>query len=99
MHLSFADARQLAIDVLHSHGMPVDHAGIVADHLVDAAGAGHAFAGLPRVMALVQHPYILGAPHRLKYFRQIVELIRARPDVLFWTGAQINDWFVQQAKP
>ena len=22
-----------------------------------------------RVMALVQHPYILGAPHRLKYFR------------------------------
>ena len=55
MQLSFADARQLAIDVLHSHGMPADHAGIVADHLVDAAGAGHAFAGLPRVMALVQH--------------------------------------------
>lgn len=55
MLLSFADARQLAIDVLKSHGMPLDHAGIVADHLVDAAGAGHAFAGLPRVMALVQH--------------------------------------------
>ncbi len=55
MQLSFATARQLAIDVLSSHGMPADHAGIVADHLVDAAGAGHAFAGLPRVMALVQH--------------------------------------------
>src|SRR6202048_1952100 len=23
----------------------------------------------PRVMALVQHPYIVGAPHRLKYLR------------------------------
>ena len=55
MHLSFGDARQLAIDVLASHGMPTDHAGIVADHLVDAAAAGHAFAGLPRVMALVEH--------------------------------------------
>ncbi len=55
MQLTFADARQLAIDVLSSHRMPDDHAAIVADHLVDAAAAGHAFAGLPRVMALVEH--------------------------------------------
>lgn len=55
MKMTFADARQLAMDVLGNHGMPPDHAAIVADHLVDAAGAGHAFAGLPRVMALVQH--------------------------------------------
>ena len=26
-----------------------------------------------RVMALVVHPYIMGAPHRLKYFRKIFE--------------------------
>jgi len=26
-----------------------------------------------RVMALVVHPYIMGAPHRLKYFRRIFE--------------------------
>ena len=55
MELSFADARQIAVDVLSSHGMPKDHAGIVADHLIDAAGAGHAFAGLPRVLALIEH--------------------------------------------
>lgn len=55
MQLSFADAKKLTIDVLSGHGMPTDHAGIVADHLIDAAGAGHAFAGLPRVMALVEH--------------------------------------------
>ena len=55
MELSFADARQIAIDVLSSHGVPQDHAGIVADHLVDAARAGHAFAGLPRVLAIIEH--------------------------------------------
>ncbi|MBD9638820.1 Ldh family oxidoreductase [Ensifer sp. ENS07] len=55
MELSFADARELAIDVLSSHGLPSDHAAIVADHLVDAAGAGHAFAGLPRVLAVIEH--------------------------------------------
>ena len=30
-----------------------------------------------RVMALVVHPYIMGAPHRLKYFRQVLEQITA----------------------
>ena len=55
MLLTYPDARQLAMDVLISHAMPEDHAAIVADHLVDAAAAGHGFAGLPRVMALVEH--------------------------------------------
>jgi hypothetical protein len=48
-----------------------------------------------RVMALVVHPYIMGAPHRLKYFRRIFETIRRKPDVLFWTGEQILDWYLQ----
>ena len=39
-------------------------------------------------------PYILGAPHRLKYFRAIVEMIAAKKDVMFWTGSQIADWYV-----
>ena len=34
-----------------------------------------------RVMALVVHPYIMGAPHRLKYFRKIFENIRKKPGV------------------
>jgi len=55
MELRIAEARQLAVDVLAGHGMPADHAAIVADHLIDAAGAGHAFAGLPRVLAIVEH--------------------------------------------
>ena len=39
------------------------------------------------------HPYIMGAPHQLKYFRRVLEQIRAKPDVLFWTGEQILDWY------
>jgi allantoinase len=46
-----------------------------------------------RVMAIVLHPYIMGAAHRLKYFRRVFEQIRAKPDVLFWTGEQILEWY------
>ena len=48
-----------------------------------------------RVMALVIHPYIMGAPHRTKYFRRVFEGIRKRQDVLFWTGSQIVDWYLR----
>ena len=47
-----------------------------------------------RVMALVGHPYIMGVPHRLRYFREALELMTSRPGVVFWTGEQILDWFV-----
>jgi allantoinase len=49
-----------------------------------------------RVMALVVHPYIMGAPHRLKYFRGALAHIRAHSDVVFWTGEQILDWYLGQ---
>lgn len=49
-----------------------------------------------RVMALVVHPYIMGAPHRLKYYKRLLTEIRARSDVLFWTGEQILDWYLSQ---
>ena len=49
-----------------------------------------------RVMALVVHPYIMGAPHRFRYFREILEKISGREDVLFWTGEQIVDWYKSQ---
>jgi len=49
-----------------------------------------------RVMALVVHPYIMGVPHRLKYYRMILEKIKAKGDVLFRTGGQIADWYLSQ---
>ena len=51
-----------------------------------------------RVMALVVHPYIMGAPHRLKYFRKIFENIRKKSDVAFMTGEQIFDWYLGRAE-
>ena len=46
-----------------------------------------------RIMALSMHPYIMGVPHRLKYFRRVFEVIRQKSDVKFWSGAQIADWY------
>ena len=51
-----------------------------------------------RVMALVVHPYIMGAPHRLKYFREALEHINKKPDVVFTTGYRIFEWFVNSNK-
>jgi peptidoglycan/xylan/chitin deacetylase (PgdA/CDA1 family) len=47
-----------------------------------------------RVMAMSLHPYIMGAPHRAKYFRKIVEKMRRKRGVLFWTGEQVLDWYL-----
>jgi allantoinase len=49
-----------------------------------------------RVMALVVHPYIMGVPHRLRYFREALAYIHAHADVLFTTGAQIHDCYAGQ---
>ena len=48
-----------------------------------------------RVMAITVHPYIMGAPHRAKYFRRIFEKIRKKRDVLFWNGEQILEWYLK----
>ncbi len=47
-----------------------------------------------RVMALVVHPYIMGAPHRFRYFRDAVDHIVSKPGVVVWTGEQILDWYL-----
>jgi hypothetical protein len=41
------------------------------------------------------HPYIMGAAHRLKYFRSALARIRDHEDVLFWTGEEILEWFLR----
>ena len=51
-----------------------------------------------RVMALVVHPYIMGAPHRFRYFRDAVDHIVSKPGVVVWTGAQILDWYLSAEK-
>ena len=50
-----------------------------------------------RVMALVVHPYIMGAPHRARYFREALAHISADPGALFMTGSEILDWYTGAA--
>ena len=61
-----------------------------------AAGLGGPSRGSARIMALVVHPYIMGAPHRLKYLRNVLARIRDRRDVVFWTGEEILDWYLAE---
>lgn len=52
----------------------------------------HDAKGSARVMALVLHPYIMGAPHRCRYFREVIEHLSSRDGVMFTTGGAICDW-------
>ncbi|SDS02700.1 Polysaccharide deacetylase [Brevibacterium sandarakinum] len=45
-----------------------------------------------RVMALVIHPYIMAAPHRLTYVDQALAHIREDERAVFMTGEQILEW-------
>lgn len=69
------------------------------DRAIDQFNQIHADAkNSARVMALVVHPYIMGAPHRLRYFREALEHIKSYSDALFWTGEQILDWYKQASE-
>lgn len=52
-----------------------------------------------RVMALVVHPYIMGAPHRLTYLDQALARIRQHDDVAIMTGSELLDWHLDTATP
>jgi peptidoglycan/xylan/chitin deacetylase (PgdA/CDA1 family) len=52
----------------------------------------------PRCMAIAVHPYITGVPHRIKYFDHIFQYLTKHPGVLFWTGAEILDWYLEQTR-
>ena len=51
-----------------------------------------------RVMCVSTHPYITGAAHRIKYYEKIFEYIRQHDHVVFMTGSEILDWYIQETK-
>jgi allantoinase len=53
-------------------------------------------AKIPRVMAISVHPYLTGAPHRIKYLEMLYDHILGHKDVVMWTGAEILDWYKAQ---
>jgi len=50
-----------------------------------------------RVMSICLHPFLIGHPHRSKYFDQALKHIRSRREVWFAKGAEIVDWYRKSA--
>ena len=50
-----------------------------------------------RVMSICLHPFLIGHPHRSKYFDLALKHIRSRREVWFARGAEIVDWYRKPA--
>ncbi|MEM6634583.1 MAG: polysaccharide deacetylase family protein [Pseudomonadota bacterium] len=46
-----------------------------------------------RVMAISIHPYITGAPHRIKYLEQLLDYVGSFDGVAWMTASEIGDWY------
>jgi allantoinase len=46
-----------------------------------------------RVMSICLHPFIIGHPHRAKYFAKALAHITSRQEVWVTTGSEILDWY------
>src|SRR3569833_2016469 len=46
-----------------------------------------------RVMSICLHPFLIGHPHRSKYFDKALAHIRSRQEVWVTTGSEILDWY------
>jgi hypothetical protein len=47
----------------------------------------------PRILCMSVHPYIIGVPHRIKYFEAAYDHMLKRSGVWFTTPDEIYDWF------
>jgi peptidoglycan/xylan/chitin deacetylase (PgdA/CDA1 family) len=48
----------------------------------------------PRVMSMSVHPYIMGVPHRIKYFESAYDYMLQHDEVWFTTAEEIYDWYI-----
>jgi peptidoglycan/xylan/chitin deacetylase (PgdA/CDA1 family) len=53
----------------------------------------------PRVMGIPLHPFHVGQPLRIKYFRQAIEHMKTRDRVWFTTGSEILDAYLAAQTP
>jgi len=85
IRLDLETAKQLAVDFLARNGMPVDHAAIVADHLIYATLAGHDFAGFSRLLPLAERIRTRGAGGK-------VTITHETPQSAMIDGADVNGY-------
>lgn len=71
----------------------VERALAQAERLASEAAGEGPLSGA-KVMGFAIHPYITGVPHRIAMLERLLDALLARPDVLFWQGGDILDWYL-----
>jgi peptidoglycan/xylan/chitin deacetylase (PgdA/CDA1 family) len=51
-------------------------------------------AGSGRVMCLALHPFLIAAPHRIKYFDEVLSYVLSRDGTWATTADEIADWYI-----
>jgi allantoinase len=52
----------------------------------------------PRVVSLSLHHHLNAVPHRAVFLEKMLDMLLARRDVIFMTGGEIADWFIEADK-
>jgi allantoinase len=52
----------------------------------------------PRVISLSLHHHLNAVPHRAVFLEKMLDLLLSRRDVIFMTGGEIADWFIEADK-
>lgn len=51
------------------------------------------------VFAIGLHPHLISVPHRIHELEHMLEILSESPEVGFYTGSQLTDWFVEAVPP
>jgi L-2-hydroxycarboxylate dehydrogenase (NAD+) len=70
VHLSVADARDLAEGALRGAGYDHEEARIIADHVIDAALCGYEYSGLAKILNIVENESWKRPRHPMKVLRE-----------------------------
>ena len=70
VHLSVADARDLAEGALRGIGFDHDEARIVANHVIDAALCGYEYSGLAKILNIVDSEHFKLPRRPMKVLRE-----------------------------
>jgi peptidoglycan/xylan/chitin deacetylase (PgdA/CDA1 family) len=74
----------------------IDEGAEFAQSIVDHFDTLYAEGG--RVMCIALHPYIMGAPQRIRHLDRALAYLRGHKDVWWATGAQIADWWLEHGQ-
>lgn len=66
VRLTVDEARALGINALMKTGYDEEQAGVIAEHVLDAALCGYEYSGLPKLLNVMEHPNLKLPRRRLK---------------------------------